>query len=64
MGVWNERIFTAAVDERARARARANGNRCDEGDSAAKIIGCVASRVVRLLLHVGWKDKVLHFIAI
>jgi hypothetical protein len=65
MRVWNERIFAAAVAERARARAREGKQMwCDEGDGAAKIIGCVASRVVRLLVHVGWKDKLLHIIAL
>ncbi len=44
-------------------RERAKGNRCDEGSGAAKIMGCVAARVVRFLVHAEWKDKVVRIIA-
>lgn len=43
-----------------RARKQTEGNRCDEGVGALKIIGCIASRVVRLFVYVGWKDKLLY----
>jgi len=45
---------------RTRKSARAHEGKqmwCDEGGGAAKIIGCIASRVVRLLVHVDSKDK-------
>jgi len=48
---------------RSRVRERAKGNRCDEGSGAAKIMGCVAARVVRFLVHAEWKDKVVRIIA-
>ena len=42
----------------ARARAREGKQMwCDEGSGTAKIMGYVASRVVRFLVHEGWKDK-------
>ncbi len=65
MYVWNERIFAAAVPERTTARAREGKQMlCDEGGGAAEIIGCVASRVVRLLVHADLKDKLLYTIII
>ena len=48
-----------------RASERAKGNRCDEGSGAAKIMGCVASRVVRFFaVRRGWKDKLVRIITV
>lgn len=45
---------------RSRVCERTKGNRCDVMKTGTgKIMGRVAARVVRFLVHAGWKDKLM-----
>ena len=69
--MWNARIFAVVIADDANARSFAHARSlaregkqmcCNEGDGVVKIIGCVASRVVLLLVHKDCKGKVMRIV--